>query len=196
MPRRFVHCEQRHADLEHREVVDALADGHGLAEEVEHAHARDRLGVLEAEEHAAGRPVGGAEVGDVLALEPDAAGRDHVAGVGEEGLGQGGLAGAVGPHEGVELALAHREGHAAEDLGVLRRGRGGPASSSRGCGGRNHGSIVIPTIPVVEIPSRISGPERSGEAAQGEGEIAGGIGPPGVEAEAGGGELGLDPRPG
>ena len=38
-----------------------------LAQEVEDAHARDRLGVLEAEEQAAGGPLVGGEVGDVLA---------------------------------------------------------------------------------------------------------------------------------
>ena len=48
--------EQGHADLEDREVVDALAGRHRLAQEVEDADARDLLGVLEAEEQAAGRP--------------------------------------------------------------------------------------------------------------------------------------------
>ena len=69
MPRRFDPLDQRHADLEDREVGDALADRHRLAQEVEDADARDLLGVLEAEEQAAGGAVLGGEGGDVLALE-------------------------------------------------------------------------------------------------------------------------------
>ena len=61
--------------LEHREVGDALAGGDGLAQEVEHAHPGDLLGVLEAEEEAPGGPLVGGELGDVLALEPDGAAR-------------------------------------------------------------------------------------------------------------------------
>ena len=75
--------------------------------------------MLEAEEHAAGGPAVGAEVGDVLAAEADPAGGDLVAGVGEEGLGQGGLARAVGSHQRVELALADGQRDAAQDLGLL-----------------------------------------------------------------------------
>ena len=98
----------------------------------------------------------GPEGGDVLAPEPDAAAGDLVARVGEERLGQGRLAGAVGSHQGVELALADGQRHAAQDLGVLRPGRGGPAKLEEGSGGRSHAPSVIPTIQVVEIPGRIS----------------------------------------
>ena len=64
--------EQRHAHLEHREVVDAPAGRHRLAQEVEDRDAGDGLGVLETEEQAPRRPLVGRHVGDVLALEPDA----------------------------------------------------------------------------------------------------------------------------
>ena len=107
--------------------------------------------MLEAEEHAAGGAAVGAELGDVLALEPDAPARDLVAGVGEEGLGQRGLAGAVRPHERVDFALADGQGHAAEDLGVgdpdveiLEFEKGGGRAGVTG-------TSVITTIPVVEM---------------------------------------------
>ena len=52
---------EREAHLEHREVGDALADGDGLAQEVEDADPGDLLGVLEAEEEAPGGPLVGGE---------------------------------------------------------------------------------------------------------------------------------------
>ena len=54
--------EERHAHLEDREVVDAPAGGHGLAQEVEDRDAGDGLGVLEAEEQAPGRALVGGQV--------------------------------------------------------------------------------------------------------------------------------------
>src|SRR6185436_12169893 len=109
-----VHEPQAH--FEHREVRDALADGERLPQEVEHAHPGDLLGVLEAGEDAPRGPLVGGELGDVLALEPDRAARDLVGGVGEEGVGEGGLARSVGPHEHVDLGLRHREADTAQDL--------------------------------------------------------------------------------
>ena len=47
-------------------------------------------------------------VGDVVALEADAAAGDLVLGAAEQGAGEGGLARAVGPHEGVDLARLGR----------------------------------------------------------------------------------------
>ena len=107
---------QREADLEHGEVGDALADGHRLAQEVEDADAGDLLGVLEAEEDAPGGPLVGGEGGDVLAPEPDRAPGHPVGGVGEQRVGERRLARAVGAHEGVDLAVGHREAQAAQDL--------------------------------------------------------------------------------
>ena len=49
-------------------------------------------------------------VGDVVALEADATGRDLVVGVAEQGVGQGGLARAVGAHQRVHLGPARRPG--------------------------------------------------------------------------------------
>ncbi len=63
--------QELHAHFEHGVVVDALAARHRLAQEVEHRHARDLFGVLEAEEQAPGRPLVGGCVGDVGAVEPD-----------------------------------------------------------------------------------------------------------------------------
>src|SRR5262245_58456756 len=85
-------------------------------------------------------------------------------------------------------------------------------NSRRGSSSRGAGVMaisVIPTMPVVEIPISgspgsgflLSAPSAqaaraSGGAAEGEGEVAGRVGPPGVEREAGGGELVFDPLPG
>ena len=57
--------------------------------------------------------------------------------------------------------------------------------------GRVMRAIVIPTIPVVEI----SGNRRQAGRREAQREVAGGVGPPLGRAEAGGGQLGLDPRP-
>ena len=72
--------EQRHAHLEHRQVGDALARRHRLAQEVEDAHARDLLGVLEAEEQAARGALVGGERRDVVAAEDDRPGVTSYAG--------------------------------------------------------------------------------------------------------------------
>ena len=77
---RRVHAEALHplhdrqAQLEHREV-DALAGRQRLAQEVEHRDPGDLLRVLEGEEHAGLGPHVGRPVGDVVALEEDAARR-------------------------------------------------------------------------------------------------------------------------
>ena len=105
----------RQAQLEHRQV-DALAGRQRLAQEVDDRDARDLLGVLEGEEHAGLAPDVGAPVGDVVALEADAAAGDLVLGAAEQGVGQGRLARAVRAHQGVDLAGADREVDAPEDL--------------------------------------------------------------------------------
>jgi hypothetical protein len=43
---------------------------------------------------------------DGLAVEEDVAARDRVVRMAGDGLGEGGLAGAVGPHDGVDFAAA------------------------------------------------------------------------------------------
>ena len=89
--------------------------------------------------------------GDVLALEPDAALGDLVGGVGEEGVGEGRLAGAVRAHQGVQLAVAHREGDAAQDL-VVVDGHVEVVDLEQRF--RGHGRHCISTTPVVETPDQ------------------------------------------
>ena len=68
MPRRSIHSVMSDPDLEHRDLLGALARRHGLAQELGHRHALDRLGVLEGEEEAGlGADVGG-PVRHVLAV--------------------------------------------------------------------------------------------------------------------------------
>ncbi len=80
----------------------------------------DLLGVLEGQEHAGLAPHVGGPGRDVLALEADAAGGDLVVGVGQQRVGQGGLARPVGAHEGVHLAGRDGEVDAPEDLACPR----------------------------------------------------------------------------
>ena len=135
---------ERQAHLQDREVGDALADGDGLAEEVEDADPGDLLRVLEAEEDAPGGPLVGGQPGDVLTPEADGAPGDPVGGVGEEGVGERGLAGAVGPHEGVDLALADRQAQPAQDLGAVD---GDPEVVDLQQGGGVHGRSILLALP-------------------------------------------------
>ena len=104
----------REPQFEDREV-DALAGREGLAEELHDRDAGDLFGVLEREEHARLAPHVGGPLGDVLALEQDAALRDLVVGTAEQRVGQRGLARAVGPHERVHLTGADDEVDPAQD---------------------------------------------------------------------------------
>ena len=79
-------------------------------------HARDRDGVLEGHEEAHAGPLVGVGLGDVLALEEDLALGHLEVGLAHDHVGQRRLAGAVGAHEGVDLALADREVEPLEDL--------------------------------------------------------------------------------
>ena len=97
------------ADLEDAEVLEALARGDRLAEELDDRDARDRLGVLEGEEEPGARALVGRPVGDVLAAEEDLALGDAVAGAAHDERGEGRLARAVGAHERVDLALVDDE---------------------------------------------------------------------------------------
>ena len=131
--------EHRHADLEHRAVV-ADAPRHRLAQELDHRDAGDLLGVLEGEEHPGLGPHVGRPRRDVLAPEADGARGDLVGGVPEQRAGQRRLARAVRAHQGVELALAHGQVDAAQDLGVRRRPRAGPRS--RAAGSRRQSTVA------------------------------------------------------
>ena len=74
----------------------------------------------------------GGPAGDVLAVEQDGAGGDRVGGVPQQGTGQGGLAGAVGAHQRVDLAGSDREVDAAQDGAVLGRDVEVPDLEQRG----------------------------------------------------------------
>ena len=58
----------------------------------------------------------GGQLEQILAGPGHAAGVDLVVGMAHQRVGQAGLARSVGAHQGVNLALAHREGEALEDL--------------------------------------------------------------------------------
>ena len=75
--------------------------------------------VLEGEEHAEPRPLVGLELQHVLAHELDGAVRDLVARMAHEHVRERALARPVRAHDGVDLALAHLEVEALEDLAAL-----------------------------------------------------------------------------
>ena len=105
-----------HAHLEHGVVVDALAGGDRLAQEVEHRDAGDLLGVLEAEEEAQGGALLDRGVGDVGAAEQDAARRSP----GRRGCRAACWRGSTCPSRwgpsGRGARRRHGQGHAAQDL--------------------------------------------------------------------------------
>ena len=76
-----VHAEAVHplgqveAHLEDAELLEALARGDGLAQELHDRDAADRLGVLEGQEDPGARALVGRPVGDVLAVQQDLAAR-------------------------------------------------------------------------------------------------------------------------
>ena len=121
-----VHVEPLHPlregdpDLEHRDL-GAAPGRDGLAEELRDRHARDLLGVLEGQEHPRPGPRVGRPGRDLLASKHDPALGDLVAGVAGEGVGEGGLARTVRPHDGVQLARRDDEVDAAQDLVALDR---------------------------------------------------------------------------
>ena len=100
--------------------VDLLALGHagleGGAQEIGDAHPGDLARVLEGEEDALARPLVGLLLEDGLPVDQDVALGDRVVGVAGDGLGHGRLAGAVGPHDGVDLAGIDREGDTLDDF--------------------------------------------------------------------------------
>ena len=154
---------ERQAYLQDREVRDALADGEGLAEEVEDAHPGDLLRVLEPEEDAPGGPLVGGQPGDVLAPEADRALGHPVRRVGQEGVGERGLPGAVGPHQGVDLALADRQAQPAEDLGAVD---GDVEVLDLQQRGSVHALDCISTTAVVETRIRATGVGSAGQSAR------------------------------
>ena len=104
-------------------LAAVLADGvDGGAEEVGVADAGDLDRILEGEEDALAGALLGVHLEQVLAVEEDLA-LGHLVGVAAgEDAGQRALAGAVGPHDGVDLAGVHRQVDAAEDFLVVDAG--------------------------------------------------------------------------
>src|SRR5262249_7031802 len=100
-----------------------LADGvEGGAQEVHVADAGDLDGILEREEDAVAGALLGIHVEEVLALEEDLAIGDLVEITAGENARKGALAGAVGSHDGVDLAGVDLKVDAAEDFFVLDAG--------------------------------------------------------------------------
>ena len=79
----------------------------------------NRVRVLEREEEAELRALVGAESRDLLAVEERLAAGDLVGGVAHQRVGERRLARAVRAHQRVDLARAHREVDALDDLGAV-----------------------------------------------------------------------------
>ena len=104
-------------------LAAVLADGvDGGAQEVGVGDAGDLDGILEGEEDAFAGALLGVHVEQVLALEEDLALGDLVGVAAGEDAGERALAGAVGPHDGVDLAGVDLEVDAAEDFLVVDAG--------------------------------------------------------------------------
>ena len=128
-----VDVQQLHLLLDQLEELDGvelrlaavLADGvERRLEEVGVGDAGDLDRVLEREEHAFAGPLLGVHVEQVLALVEDLALGDLVGVAAGQDAGERALAGAVRPHDGVDLAGVDRQVDALEDLACPRRGRG------------------------------------------------------------------------
>jgi hypothetical protein len=141
---RLVHLEQRHlladelAELAHRDPapegvggidvrVRAEAGAAGVdrrPQEARHRQAGDRHRVLEGEEHAEPRALVDGELKQVVTLPEHLARLDDVGGMAHERVRQGGLARAVGAHDGVDLAVADGQLDPLQDLMLRIRDRG------------------------------------------------------------------------
>ena len=115
---------QVHAVQDVLDVLDPGADfggfavegGLGGAEEVRHGHPRHLDGVLHRQEQALPGAFVDGEVGQLHSVEGHGPGGDLVLGVSRDGVGEGGLPGAVGTHDRMHLTGVHGEIHALEDL--------------------------------------------------------------------------------
>ena len=123
----LVHIQQGHGVLQlFLEVPQAQAAAGLLlqrrADEGAEGDAGDLQRVLEGQKNAASGTLVDGKLGDVLAVEQDAADGDGIGGAAGDGAAKGGLAGAVGAHQDVGLPCADGEVHAAEDLLALDAG--------------------------------------------------------------------------
>ena len=98
----------------------AVDGGLGRAQEVGHGDAGDLDGVLHGQEEAGPGSLVHAHLQQVDAVEEDLAVGDLIVGVTGDGVGQGGLARAVGAHDGVDLVGVDGQVDALEDgLGAV-----------------------------------------------------------------------------
>ena len=71
---------------------------------------------MEGQKQPGPRALVGLEFEDRLAIEQHVAGRDGIVGVARDRLGERGFAGAIGPHDGMDLATADGERDAFDDF--------------------------------------------------------------------------------
>jgi hypothetical protein len=95
---------------------------HGGPQEIDRGHARDLNRILHGQEDAGGRALFRVLFQQVLAAKADAPGRDLIARLAREDVGQGRLARPVGAHDGVNFAGADRQGQAFQDLPITGAG--------------------------------------------------------------------------
>ena len=93
----------------------AVDFGLGGAQEVGHGHARYFDRVLHGQEQAGLGALVRSHLEDVLAVEEGLAGVDHVLGVAGQRVGESGLAGTVGAHDGVGFAGVDGQGGTLQD---------------------------------------------------------------------------------
>ncbi len=89
------------------------------AQEGHSGDARNFHRILEREEHALGGTLVRRHLQQVLALEQDLAAGDFIARLAGDHVRQRRLAGAVRPHDRVDLAFVHGERQPMEDLAIL-----------------------------------------------------------------------------
>src|SRR4051812_119257 len=139
----FVHAEERHLLLDQRAkflgrhrlcLAHLLApDRQRLTQEVRHAHAGDRRGVLEREKDAPARALVRGKLQDVLALVEDLTVGHLVLGISHQRVRERALTRAVRTHQGMDLALVHREVEPLQD-GLAVDPDVKIANFQRGCG--------------------------------------------------------------
>ena len=89
------------------------------AQERHGGDTRDFHRILEREEYALGGTLIGRHLQQVFAVEQDLAAGNFVARLAGDDVRQGGFAGAVRPHDGVDLALVHGKRQPVENFTIL-----------------------------------------------------------------------------
>ena len=92
---------------------------HGRAQEGHRGDAGDLHRILERQEHAGRGALGRVHGEQILAIPGDAAVGDLVVILAGEHIGEGRLAGAVRPHDGMHLAGGEREVEAFQDFAAV-----------------------------------------------------------------------------